>query len=50
MKLTIDGEEKEQVTEFCYLGSLISDYAKCHNEIKKRLSTGKEAFIKMKEL
>src|SRR6218665_1169241 len=24
MKITIDGEEIEQVTEFCYLGSLIS--------------------------
>jgi len=24
MKIPIDGEEIEQVTEFCYLGSLIS--------------------------
>ena len=30
MKITIDGEEIEQVTEFCYLGSLISSDAKCH--------------------
>ena len=28
MNLTIDGVEKEQVTEFCYLGSRISDDAK----------------------
>jgi len=25
MKITIDGKEIKQVTEFCYLGSLISD-------------------------
>ena len=38
MKITIDGEEIEQVTKFCYLGSPISDYAKCHKEIKKRMA------------
>jgi len=32
------------------LGSLISDDAKCHKEIKKRIVIGKEAFIKRKEL
>src|SRR6218665_790095 len=35
IKITIAGEEIEQVTEFCYLGSLISNDAKCHKEIKK---------------
>src|SRR6218665_2292860 len=50
MKITIDGEEIEQVTEFCYLGSLISSDAKCHKEIKKRIVMGKEAFTKRKEL
>ena len=50
MKITINGEKIEQVTEFCYLGSLISDDAKCHKEIKKRIVMGKEAFTKRKEL
>src|SRR6218665_3612587 len=50
LKITIDGEEIKQVTEFCYLGSLISDDAKCHTEIKKRIAMGKEAFTKRKEL
>jgi len=50
VKITIDGEEIEQVTEFCYLGSLISSDAKCHKEIKKRIAMGKEAFTKRKEL
>ena len=44
VKITIDGEEIEQVTEFCYLGSLISSDAKCHKEIKNRIAMGKEAF------
>ena len=42
MKITINGEEIEQVTEFCYLESLISSDAKCHKEIKKRIAMGKE--------
>src|SRR6218665_1090003 len=50
MKITIDGEEIEQVTEFCYLRSLVSSDAKCHKEIKKRIAMGKEAFTKRKEL
>src|SRR3984885_9688321 len=50
MKITINGEVIEQVTEFCYLGSLISEDAKCHKEIKKRIAMGKEAFTKRKEL
>jgi len=50
MKITINREEIEQVTEFCYLGSLIPSDAKCHKEIKKRIAMGKEVFTKIKEL
>src|SRR3984885_10641832 len=50
MKIKINEEVKEQVTEFCHLGSLISEDAKCHKEIKKRIAMGKEAFTKRKEL
>src|SRR6218665_659956 len=49
MKITIYGEEVEQVIEFCYLESLISSDAKRHKEIKKRRAMGKEAFTKRKE-
>jgi len=48
MKITIN--EEEQVTEFCYMGSLISSDAKCHKEIMKRIAMGIEAFTKRKEL
>ena len=50
MKIAIDREEIQQVTEFCYLGNLISDDAKCDKEIKKRIAIEKEALIKRKEL
>ena len=51
-KITSDGEEIEQATEFCYISleGLISDDAKCHKEIKKRIARGKEAFSTRKEL
>ena len=48
--IKINGEEIEQVTEFCYLGSVISSDAKCHKEIRRRIAMGKEAFLKRKEL
>lgn len=41
MKITIHGDEIEQATEFCYLGSQISDDAKCHKEKTKRIAMGK---------
>jgi len=50
ISIIIDGEEIEQVKEFCYLGSLISSDAKCHKEIRRRIAMGKEAFTKRKEL
>jgi len=46
MKITIDGEEIEQVTEFCYLESLISSDAKCQKEIKKRIVMEKKRSLK----
>src|SRR6218665_1256167 len=50
MMIVIEGERIEEVKEFCYLGSLISNDAKCHREIRRRIAMGKEAFIKRKEL
>ena len=40
VKITIDGKELEQVGKFCYLGSMITNDAKCHVEIKKRIAVG----------
>jgi len=35
MKIVVAREIREQVKEFCYLGSMISDDARCHREIKR---------------
>jgi len=50
MKITINGEEVEQVKSFCYLGSVITTDARCHSDIKRRIALGKDAFTKRGEL
>ena len=50
MKIVINGTELEQVDEYVYLGSLITQDAKCHWEIRRRTAMGKEAFMQRKEL
>ena len=50
VKICIDGEEIEQVKEFAYLGSIITEDARCHREIQRRIVLGKDAFEKRKEL
>ena len=46
IKINIEGRELEQVSKFCYLGSIITSDAKSHIEIKTRIAMGKEAFYK----
>ena len=50
VKITIGGEEIEQVKSFCYLGSMITPDARCHSDIKRRIVLGKDAFMKRGEL
>src|SRR6218665_984965 len=50
VRINIGGKEIEQVKEFCYLGSVITTDAKCHREIRRRITIGKEAFSKRREL
>ena len=50
VNIILDGKELEQVGAFCYLGSMITNDAKCHVEIKRRIAMGKDAFYKRKEL
>jgi len=49
LKITVAGEIIKQVKEF-YLGSIISNDARCHREIKRRIAMEKEAFPRRKEL
>ena len=50
LHITIHGELIEQVEEFCYLGSVITEDGKCHREVRRRMALGKAAFQKRKEL
>jgi len=44
VKITIDGNELEQVGNFCYRENMITNGAKCHVEIKRRIAMGIDAF------
>ena len=48
--INIDGEKLEQVKQFSYLGSSVTDDGKSHSEVKRRILLGREAFNKSKEL
>ena len=50
VKIVINGEEIEQVHQFCYLGSLITEDCRCTAEIKRRIAMGKESFWNRGEL
>jgi len=42
--------ELEQVQEFCYLGSLLTEDARCDKEVTKRIVMAKAAFMRRGEL
>jgi len=46
----IDGQQTEQVREFQYLGSLISDDGYCEKEIANRLGMAKKVFQDKRKL
>ena len=48
--IKIGGEKLEQVKQFSYLGSIITEDCRSHSEIRRRIILGKEAFNKNKEL
>ena len=50
MSITVNGSKLEQVSQFCYLGSMITEDCRCHTEIKRRIAMGKENFMKRGEL
>jgi len=50
MVIMIDGQLVEQVSQFKYLGSTISEDGYCKADIKSRLAQGKCAFMEKKEI
>lgn len=49
LSILIDGHKLEQVEQFVYLGSMITEDGRCNKEIK-RIALGKEAYNRRKEL
>lgn len=50
LNIIIDGQVVEQVKQFRYLGSLISEDGTCEAELKSRIAMAKDAFNKRREL
>jgi len=50
VRIMIDGQKVEQVSQFRYLGSLISEDGYCEKDIRARIGMGKCAFLAKKML
>ena len=50
MKIYIEGQQMEKVSQFKYLGSTISDDVYCEKEIRSRIAMAKKAFQDKKKL
>ena len=50
MYIVTNGEQLEDVSEFTYLGSVLSEEGRCSKDIKMRIRMAKCAFNKGKEL
>ena len=50
VRIIIDGQNVEQVSQFQYLGSLISEDGYCEKDIRARIGMGKGAFLAKKIL
>ena len=49
-KTVIDGSELEQVSQYKYLGTWITEDGRCELDVKTRIAMAKDAFWKHKEL
>jgi len=50
LKILVEGQRVEQVTQFKYLGSVISSDGYCEKDIRSRIVMGKQAFGNKKKL
>ena len=48
-KIVLEGEQLEQVKQFSYLGSLITQDGRCIEEVKRRIGQAKDSFWRCKE-
>ena len=50
LNITIKDQTLEEVEEFKYLGSMLTSDGSSQTEIRKTITTGKQAFVKRKSL
>lgn len=50
MNIKINGETIQQCSQFCYLGSIVTDDNRCTTEIKRRIALAKQAFSNKRQL
>ena len=50
IRITLNGQEIEQVNQFRYLGSIISEDGKCDVEVRRRIANAKVAFLNYRDL
>src|SRR6478609_1002243 len=50
VNITVEGQSVKQVSKFRYLGSLISEYGRCLDDVKTRIGMAKDAFNQRKEV
>jgi len=50
LKILVEGQRVEQITQFKYLGSIISSDGYCEKDIRSRIVMGKQAFGNKKRL
>ena len=50
LKIIIEGQRVEQVTQFKYLGSIVSSDGYCEKDIRSRIAMGKQAFTNKRRL
>ena len=50
LKIYVDGQQVEQVSQYRYLGSLISEDGYCTKEIRSRIEMAKKVFMEKMKL
>ena len=50
MRIMVNGKELESVSQFCYLGSMVTEDCGSECEVRRRIALAKEAFNKKKDL
>jgi len=49
-RINVNGQNLENVKQFCYLGSLVTEDGRSYREVRRRIALGKEAFNKKKDI